>query len=141
VRPVHESMMRRRVEQARVGRLATITSAGDPHIVPVCFAVDVDRIVTAVDDKPKTTTALRRLDNVRAHGRASLLVDFWSEDWTALWWIRVDGSARVLDDGADLDAAIGTLERKYRDQYGIHPPKGPAILIHAERWRGWSAGS
>lgn len=138
---VQPSMMRRRVEQARVARLATITSVGDPHIVPVCFAVDGDRIVTAVDDKPKTTMALRRLDNVRAHDRVSLLIDHWSEDWSALWWVRVDGPARVLDDGPELTAAIGSLARKYHDQYGIHPPKGPAILIEAERWRGWSAGA
>lgn len=133
-------MMRRRVEQARVARLATITPEGDPHIVPVCFAIDGDRIVTAIDDKAKTTTALRRLDNVRAHHQVSLLVDHWSEDWSALWWIRIDGTAHVVDDGPDLDTAIAALEQKYHDQYGIHPPKGPAIIVEAERWRGWAAG-
>jgi PPOX class probable F420-dependent enzyme len=132
-------MMRRRVEQARVGRLATITASGDPHIVPICFALSGDTIVTAVDDKPKSTTALRRLDNVRAHGKASLLVDLWSEDWTALWWVRIDGSARVVDAEAELHAVLEPLEKKYRDQYGIHPPTGPAIVVEAERWRGWSA--
>lgn len=136
---VQASMMRRRVEQARVGRLATITAEGDPHIVPVCFALTGDTLVTSVDDKPKSTTALKRLDNVRARGRASLLVDHWSEDWTALWWVRIDGSARVVDAQPDLDVALGPLEKKYRDQYGIHPPQGPAIVVRVERWRGWSA--
>lgn len=122
-----------------MARLATITAAGEPHIVPVCFAVDGDHILTAVDAKPKTTAALRRFDNVRAHGRASLLVDHWAEDWSTLWWVRIDGAARVLDDGPALDTALAALEHKYRDQYGLHPPKGPAILLQAEHWRGWSA--
>ena len=82
-----------RLALARIGRLATVTPAGRPHIVPVCFTLHDGRIVTAVDAKPKSTTALARLDNVRATGRASLLVDHYDEDWTRLWWVRVDGPA------------------------------------------------
>ncbi len=121
-----------RLALARVGRLATVTPAGRPHIVPVCFALHDRRIVTAVDAKPKETRKLARLENVRATGRASLLVDHYEEDWTRLWWVRVDGPAAVVDD----DAAVEALVAKY-EQYRAERPAGPVIAIAPERWRSW----
>ena len=121
-----------RLAQARVGRLGTVIGAGRPHIVPVCFAVHDGRIVTAVDAKPKQTRELARLANVEATGRASLLVDHYEEDWTRLWWVRVDGSAKVTGD----EAAIDALAAKY-DQYRAQRPAGPVIDIDPERWRSW----
>lgn len=121
-----------RLAQARVGRLATVTADGRPHVVPVCFALAGGRIFTAVDAKPKSTRALRRLENVRATGRASLLVDHYEEDWSRLWWVRVDGAAEVVDATEALDA----LAAKY-EQYRTAPPAGPAIAIVPERWRSW----
>src|ERR671910_394708 len=82
--------MRRRVFEARVGRLATGTAAGRAHLVPCCFMLDGDTVFSAVDAKPKSTLALRRLDNLRAHPAASLLVDHYSDDWSQLWWVRLD---------------------------------------------------
>jgi PPOX class probable F420-dependent enzyme len=131
--------MRRRFGQARVARLATVGPGGQPHLVPVCFSLDGDRIVTAVDRKPKSTTALRRLDNVRAHPAVSLLVDQYDEDWTQLWWIRADGDGRVLEAGPELDLLLEPLHEKYRDKYGLHPPEGPAIVVDVHHWVGWSA--
>lgn len=121
-----------RLAAARVGRLATVTADGRPHIVPVCFTLYEGRIVTAVDAKPKATTALARLDNVRATGRASLLADHYEEDWTRLWWVRVDGPAAVIED----EAAIDALAAKY-EQYRASRPGGPVIAITPERWRSW----
>ena len=121
-----------RLAVARIGRLATVTPAGRPHIVPVCFALAGGRIVTAVDAKPKVTTELARLENVRATGRASLLVDHYEEDWTELWWVRVDGVAEVLRS----ESAIDALAAKY-DQYRETRPAGPVIAIAPERWRSW----
>jgi PPOX class probable F420-dependent enzyme len=108
--------------------------------VPVCFALDGDRVVTAVDAKPKTTTALQRFDNIRSHPQASVLVDYWDEDWSQLWWVRVDGRAHVVDSGAEVEAAIKALRDKYRGQYGLRLPTGPAIVIDIQAWRGWTAG-
>jgi PPOX class probable F420-dependent enzyme len=139
VRLVDAETMRRRFGQARVARLATITPRGGPHLVPVCFALDGERVVIVVDDKPKSTTALRRLDNVRANATVSVLVDHWDEDWSQLWWVRADGQGKVLDPGDELDELLVPLHDKYRDQYGLHPPRGPAIVIDVTRWVGWSA--
>jgi PPOX class probable F420-dependent enzyme len=122
-----------RLAAARVGRLATVTADGEPHLVPVCFALCGGRIVTAVDAKPKATRALRRLENVRATGRASLLVDHYEEDWARLWWVRVDGPADVA--GGD-DDAMAALAAKY-EQYRAAPPAGPVIALRPDRWRSW----
>jgi PPOX class probable F420-dependent enzyme len=134
-------MMRRRVGQARVGRLATVSADGQPHLVPVCFATSGDLLVTAVDKKPKTTTQLKRLDNVRATPEVSLLVDHFEEDWSQLWWVRVDGRARVVEESAELDMLLEPLHAKYRGHYGLRPPRGPAIVVDLQRWVGWSASA
>jgi PPOX class probable F420-dependent enzyme len=123
-----------RLAAARVGRLATVTADGRPHVVAVCFVLHEGRLYTAVDAKPKATRALRRLENVRATGRASLLVDHYEEDWSRLWWVRVDGAAEVVESGAAIDA----LAAKY-EQYRAARPSGPASAIPPERWRSWVA--
>ena len=103
----------------------------------MCFAcLDDDRIVSVVDDKPKRTTALRRLDHVRARPDVCLLAHHYEEDWSALWWVRVDGTAAVL--GAADERMLDALAAKYRP-YAARPPAGPAIVVTPTRWRGWSA--
>lgn len=129
---------RRRVAASHVARLATVGPDGAPHVVPITFAVDGDRIVTAVDAKPKRSAALRRIANLRANPRASLLVDHYSDDWSELWWARADGQARVVDDGEELDDARERLRRRY-PQYAATALDGPAIVIKVERWSGWAA--
>ena len=125
---------------ARVARLATVGATGQPHVVPVVFAVDRSRILTAVDHKPKRTTALRRLSNIRANSAVSLLVDHYDdEDWSALWWVRADGRATVVE--ADSDAArhgVELLTRRY-PQHREDPPDGPVVVVDVERWSAWSA--
>jgi len=126
--------MRRRLADARVGHLATVTAEGRPHVVPCCFVLDGDTVYTAVDDvKPKATPALRRLANIAASPAASLLVDHYDEDWAALWWVRVDGRATVR---AQHRHAVDLLVSKY-EQYRRRPPPGPVIMIEIERWRAW----
>jgi PPOX class probable F420-dependent enzyme len=133
-----EARCRALLAQAQVGRLATVRPDGRPHVVACCFAVEGDRVWTAVDAKPKATPRLQRLTNVRAHPWASLLVDHYEDDWDALWWVRVDGGATVLDPGAVRERALAALVAKY-DQYTAAPPQGDVIAISVERWSGWSA--
>lgn len=128
---------RRYVTEARIGRLATVRPDGSPHLVPVCFAVDGDSIVTAVDAKPKSTRRLARLANVSAEPRVSLLVDHYSDDWSEIWWVRVDGTGRVVDDGPELARAVLLLAGKY-EQYRQSLPSGPAIVIAVHRWTWWA---
>jgi PPOX class probable F420-dependent enzyme len=130
--------MRRLVESARVARLATVGSDGRPHLVPCCFALPGDVVYSAVDHKPKRGTKLRRIANVEATGHASLLIDDYSEDWSTLWWVRLDGHGRVVADPAEAARAVDALVGKY-EQYARQPPAGPVLAVAVTRWTGWSA--
>ena len=129
---------RQRLAAARVARLATVTEAGAPHIVPVTFAVQADTIYVVVDAKPKTTRDLQRLRNIRLNPRVAVLADHYSEYWTELWWARADGQASVTDDPAAMAAPIRVLADRYT-QYQGTPPAGPLIRIAVHRWTGWTA--
>jgi len=129
---------RSRFAAAHVARLATVGPDSAPHLVPVSFAVEGDRIVTAVDAKPKRRGRLRRLDNLEANARVALLVDHYDEDWRSLWWVRADGRGRVVTGGAELERAFELLRERYQ-QYASVELIGPAIVVTVERWTGWSA--
>ncbi len=134
-----EGEARGRLAAARVARLATTGSDGRPHLVPVTFAVDGDLIYTAVDHKPKTTANLRRLRNIRENPRVALLADHYSEDWSTLWWVRVDGRASIIEDTAAIRHQLDMLAERY-EQYRQARPAGPVIVIAAEHWTGWAGG-
>jgi PPOX class probable F420-dependent enzyme len=129
--------MREKFQRARVARLATVDENAQPHLVPMCFELVEDRIVSVVDAKPKSTPELRRLANIRAHPRVSLLVDEYDDDWTRLWWVRADGAARVVESGADREDAVAALTAKY-PQYEEQPPGGPVVEVTVDRWVGWA---
>ena len=126
--------------QARVARLATVGASGRPHLVPIVFALDGDVVYSAVDAKPKRTTALRRLENVRRNPRVALLADHYDDaDWDTLWWVRADGGARVLDaQEPEARRALELLAGRYA-QYRAAPPRGPVLAVAVERWSGWRA--
>jgi PPOX class probable F420-dependent enzyme len=124
---------------ARVARLATADDNEQPHLVPVTFAVDGDLIYIAVDHKPKTTTRLRRLRNIAHNPRVSVLADHYEEDWSRLWWVRVDGRAAVLPDG-DRAGPVDLLARKY-PQYVEQRPDGAVIRVEATRWTAWASSA
>ena len=130
---------RTRATDARVARLATRTPTGRMDLVPITFALSGDRLVTAVDHKPKTTTQLKRLDNIRANPEVSVLVDeYHDEDWSQLWWVRLRGLATVVDGGPDAEAGVAALVAKY-PQYQRQPPAGDVIVIDLVGWQWWSA--
>jgi PPOX class probable F420-dependent enzyme len=131
---------RQRFGQSRVAYLATADSAGAPHLVPITFALAGDVIVSAVDAKPKRGSPLRRIANITVNPRVSVLVDRYDEDWDRLWWVRADGTAQVLEDGAAFDDAVERLRDRY-PQYGTVGIIGPMIVIQVDRWSGWSAST
>lgn len=136
-------VLRDRIAAARVGRMATVRPGGTPHVVPIAFAISEETLVTAVDAKPKRTTNLQRLRNLRATPAVSIVVDHYAEDWSALWWIRVDALAKIVEsdvagDAAERAAAIEALVSKY-SQYQATPPDGALIIVQPTRWTAWSA--
>ena len=123
---------------ARVARLATIDADGRAHLVPIVFALDGDTLYSAVDRKPKRSTTLHRIENARARPDVTVLVDQYDDDWSRLWWIRLRGRARVLDDGDERDRALALLTEKY-EQYRREPPEGPVLAVDVVDAREWSA--
>jgi PPOX class probable F420-dependent enzyme len=106
--------------------------------VPIVFAVDGDTLYSAVDRKPKRSTRLRRIENARARPDVTILVDHYDDDWRQLWWIRLRGRARVLDDGDERARALQLLQEKY-PQYRREPPDGPVLAVDISEIRSWSA--
>lgn len=130
-----------------VARLATLTPEGRPHQVPVVFARVQGRLWSPIDAKPKRSSELARVRHLRANPAASLLLDDYAEDWSRLWWLRVDATARVVEpDTLDADplaaAAVAALRAKYPQYQQVEVLREPAVLIELVpvRIASWCAG-
>jgi PPOX class probable F420-dependent enzyme len=128
---------RTRLDGARVARLATVTPDGAPHLVPITYARRGEHLFFAIDHKPKSTTDLARLRNLRHEPRVAVLVDEYADDWTRLWWVRADGIAGELAAG-ERDPALDALAAKY-PQYRDIRAEGSVVAVRITRWTGWSA--
>ena len=122
------------VAAARVARLATVGRDGRPHVVPICFVLDGETLYTAVDEKPKRTRRLKRLENIEANPRVEVLIDHYEDDWSKLWWVRLRGTARIVED----PRAVDLLVAKY-PQYAERRPEGPVIAIDVEERSEWTS--
>jgi PPOX class probable F420-dependent enzyme len=135
---VDDAELRRRFAASPVARLATVRPDGSPHVVPVTFAVREGNIIySVVDAKPKRTTALQRIANLRAEPRCALLVDHYEDDWSALWWVRADGVGKVIDAPAADHEGLLALTRRY-SHYRTNRPTGPLLTVTVTRWSGWA---
>ena len=104
----------RRLAQSSSAVLGTVDRDRGVHLVPVVFTVvGDDRIVIAVDSKPKRSRRLRR----------------------RLWWVRVDGRASVRQ---HIEGAVEDTHRTRYPQLEGHD-LGPWIDIAVESVSGWSA--
>jgi PPOX class probable F420-dependent enzyme len=122
------------VAAARVARLATAGRDGRPHVVPICFVLDGETLYTAVDEKPKRTRRLKRLENIEANPHVEVLIDHYEDDWSKLWWVRLRGTARIVED----PRAVDLLVAKY-PQYAERRPEGPVIAIDVEERSEWTS--
>jgi PPOX class probable F420-dependent enzyme len=128
----------KRLSNSRAAHLATVDEEGRPHIVPIVFAIHKDTLYFAVDEKPKKTRDLQRLKNIAANPAVSVLADHYEDDWSKLWWVRADGTARVVTDSAEAERATELLAGKY-EQHRRARPAGPVVAIHLDRMTGWAA--
>ncbi|SHL24430.1 PPOX class probable F420-dependent enzyme, Rv0121 family [Pseudonocardia thermophila] len=130
--------LRKRFTDAPVARMATLRADGTPRLVPVTFAVVGERVFVGIDDvKPKSGRRLARLADVDRDPRVALLVDRYAEDWSQLWWVRVDGRATVHEDGPVLAGAATALRAKY-PQYA-RATFTAVVAVEPTAWTGWSA--
>jgi PPOX class probable F420-dependent enzyme len=124
---------------APVGRLATLRADGTPRLVPITFVLLDGLVCSAVDEvKPKRSSRLARLDDVRRDPRVGLVVDHYEADWARLWWVRVDGTSAVHDGGELRERALDALVAKYPPYAGARPA-GPLLVITPTAWAGWTA--
>ena len=131
------------LEEARRATLTTIDHRdGRPRSVPICYAVVGDVIWSPLDEKPKLTldpTNLRRVRNLRADPRATILVDRWSEDWTRLAFIELEAHAGLVERGSPEHAtAVAVLRRRYPQYAGHNLEERPLLRFAVDgivRWR------
>jgi PPOX class probable F420-dependent enzyme len=135
---LQQDAARARFTAEPVVRLGTADAQGRPHVVVVTFAVEGDTIYTAVDQKPKSGTNLKRLRNVAENPFVTMLADRYSDDWDTLWWARADGRAEILAVQSLMAGPLTLLASRYW-QYRQAPPTGPVIAVTVERWSGWAA--
>ena len=119
---------------AAVAHLATVDQAGRPHVVPICFVLEGSTLYTAVDEKPKRTRRLKRLENIEANPQVEIVIDHYEEDWSKLWWVRLRGTARIVED----PQAMALLAEKY-PQYREQPPAGPVIAVEIVERSEWTS--
>jgi PPOX class probable F420-dependent enzyme len=123
------------VAKARVARLATVAAGGQPHVVPIVFVLDGDTLYSAVDEKPKRTRRLQRLRDIEANPRVEVLIDAYDEDWSRLWWVKLRGTARIVERD---ERALELLRAKY-EQYRAEPPAGPLVVVRVDERLEWQA--
>jgi PPOX class probable F420-dependent enzyme len=129
------------LERQRSGRLATVDQRGQPHAVPICYALLGGLLYTPIDEKPKTgdPRELRRIRNILANPKVCLVVDHYEdEDWTRLRWLQVRGEASLVEDDPERARALAALRARYRQYRTMALESLPLLRITPTRLVGWS---
>ena len=123
------------------GVLATMHPQRGPDPQPVVYAVTADgeHVGVPIDSvKPKSSTRLKREDNLEADPRGTLLIEHWeTEDWSRLWWVRAelnhvpDPSSTLTDELADQ---LARAVPQYADK-----PFHRVLVCRIVAVTGWSA--
>lgn len=129
----------RRFASSRVAYLATTREDGRPHVVPIVFAIGEDRTIYSIaDPKPKDGLDLLRHRNIAVNPSVSVLADAYDEAWERLWWVRADGTARVIEEGSAREEAIRLLRARYPQYERWTTPFGAATVVTVERLTSWT---
>ncbi|MEM8951153.1 MAG: TIGR03668 family PPOX class F420-dependent oxidoreductase [Pseudomonadota bacterium] len=129
---------RRFLEAGRVGRLATTDGEGQPHVVPICYALLGDVVCFTIDEKPKKTMEeLKRLRNIRANPKVALVVDYYDEDWSKLGWVMIQGEADIVKDGPMHRGGQARLRERYPPVRSMQIESLPLVAITATKVLSW----
>jgi PPOX class probable F420-dependent enzyme len=125
------------MESSLFGVLGTVDPDRGTHLVPVVFAVSGEELVVPIDAvKPKQTGQLRRISNLRSDARASLIVDYRSDDWTELWWVRADLRFLTSEDyAAGWPSRLANRYPQYREVGTVDS----LLLFAIQSLSGWAA--
>ena len=116
-----------------VARLATLGEGGCLHQVPVVFVRFQGELWSSVDGKPKSGRTLQRVRNIQRQSSVGLLLDEYRKDWSELWWLRVEGEARLVSPEAPgfelIEKVARQLKHKYPQYESISVLRDPPLLI------------
>jgi PPOX class probable F420-dependent enzyme len=123
----------------RIGRLATADAGGNPHVVPVCFAIVDKTLYITIDEKPKRTSGrpLKRLRNLMDNPSTAFVADRYDDDWSRLGWVMLSGRADILPDGEEHDRAQALLRERYAPYRTMQLAGLPVIALRIERVTSW----
>ena len=98
-----------------VARLATADAAGQPHVIPFCYAFDGEHVYFVVDQKPKRQTGkpLKRIRNMLENPQAAIVIDDYDDDWTQLAYVLITGTTALVDDEAEYARILARLRERY----------------------------
>ncbi len=131
------------IERARVARLATVDSESKPHLVPVVFVFDGNCFFIPIDKKRKKTAKpwkLKRIKNIRDNPSVALLIDEYSEDWTKLAFLMIQGSATIITAKTQGNIPLHEAYKKLIIKYSQYQKIGLSeicITIKPEKVTSW----
>lgn len=133
------------VEQIRffnahhVAHLATVDSNKQPHVVPTCFALLDNHCYLSIDEKPKKVgpAELKRVRNIKINPSVALVIDRYSNDWSRLGYLLVQGRARVLENGREHALAVQLLKERYKPYQSMDLEARPIIAIDITNVVSW----
>ena len=131
------------VQAHRVARLGTVDDAGRPLVLPICYNEAGETLFSPIDAKPKRVPLhrLKRVQNIQKNPHVALVIDDYSEDWTALSYVILHGRAQILTGGSAFERAILALREKYPQYHHMAIQENPMIAVHLERVVSWGAVS
>lgn len=109
----------------RLCRVATAGSEGQSHLVPVCHVLAGDKIYFASGDDG------RKVKNLKANPQIAVTIDLYSDDWSQLRGVMVQGTARLIEGGPRFKQARSRLYAKY-PQYSKEAAISPSDSVIVE---------
>ncbi len=128
------------VQRQRAAHLATADAAGNPHVIPCCYAFDGTRFYTPLDEKPKRVDSrqLRRVRNIEARPAVALVIDQYDDDWSRLGYVLIQGQAELLTPNHEEHAhAVVLLRERYVQYRTMALENYPVIAIMPEHVTSW----
>lgn len=130
------------IQRARVARLATVGSEFKPHLVPTVFVFDGSHFFIPVDEKRKKAKPenLRRIKNIRGNPNVALLIDEYSEDWTRLAFVMIQGTASVMESRKQANIKLRQAQEELATKYIQYQKIGigkMCIVIKPEKVVSW----
>jgi PPOX class probable F420-dependent enzyme len=113
------------VQWERACRVATVGAGGIPHVVPVCHVLRGERIYFGSGDDA------RKVKNIADNPRVTVVVDMYSDAWSLLRGVMIQGRARLIERGPAFRRVRDLLYEKY-PQYSREAALSPSDSVIVE---------